>query len=61
MSRYTDVYSLGSCLVGGEVLDSLVGDHVELGVNPFSLLVDNLQSVSVVSVHESPSCWNSPI
>jgi hypothetical protein len=42
-------------LVGGKVLGTLVRDHVELSIDPFSLVVDHLQGVTVVTVHLSPS------
>lgn len=55
------IVGLGSSLIAGKVLDPLVGDHVELGIDPLALSVDKLQSVSVVSVHESPSSWDTSI
>jgi hypothetical protein len=49
------IVRLGSSLVGGKVGSSLIRDQMELSVVPLSLIVDDLQGVAVVTVHESPS------
>ena len=44
--------ALGLCLVGGQVLCSLIAaDQVELSVYPPSILPDDFERVPIVSVH----------
>lgn len=42
-------------LVASEILDSLVGNQVELSEYPITILVYQFKRVAVVAVHESPA------
>ena len=55
--KVIDIRSSG--LISGKVFGTLVRDHVELGVDPLSLVVHHLKGVAVVTVHESPSCLSA--
>lgn len=52
--------NLGS-LLRRQVLGPLVRDQMELHVNPLAVLVDQLQGVSIVPVHETPTKGNTSI
>lgn len=56
---------VGTCkltgLLGRQVLDTLVGDVVELSVGDLTLLADELEGVARVAVHVSPSIRSASI
>ena len=48
-------------LLGGEVLDSLVGLEMILDIVDLTLLVDPLEGMGTVSIHESVAVWGTSV
>jgi len=45
----------------GDKLDALLGLHVELGIEPVTGLVDDLDSVADILMHETISIWDTTV
>jgi hypothetical protein len=45
----------------GDKLDALLGLHVELGIEPVTGLVDDLDSVADIPMHETISIWDTTV
>lgn len=52
---------LGGSLLLSQEPGALLRYHVELSIDPVTLLVDELGGVSQISVHESESIWNTSV
>jgi hypothetical protein len=45
----------------GDEFDALLGLHVKLAVNPIIVLVDELDGVAIITVHETIAVWDTSV